>query len=216
VRCAGERQATGDGRRIILDVGANTGQSTQFFHRVLRGLRGVEIHACEPFAENFAALRSVTSGLQGVRAHNIALGAECCEMEVPLAPNSQWHSIPNRDVHSREGARIEVIRVNTLEAFCRAESIDRVTLLKTDTEGYDLEVLKGGRELLERQAIDLISCEVAFETHDLQHTFFPGVFDFLTGLGYKLYRIEDQWPSCVSYGMEPMIYANAWFIRPPS
>jgi FkbM family methyltransferase len=213
VRHAAKAAPHGDGRIVVFDIGANVGQTATFLHSSLRGLSGVEIHAFEPFIDNYNALRAATSRLRTVRAHNIAFGQTKCEMSVPLAPHSQWHSIANRDAYARGAAKSETIGVTMVDEFCRAEEITHVTLLKTDTEGYDLDVLKGAGGMLERGAIDLVSCEVGFDSRDLQHTFFAGVFDFLANMKYRLCSVDDQIATIAQDRVPTLLYANAWFVR---
>jgi hypothetical protein len=51
------------------------------------------------------------------------------------------------------------ITVTTLDSFCEEHAIPRIDLLKIDTEGYELDVLKGARKMLERNHIGLIQFE---------------------------------------------------------
>jgi hypothetical protein len=47
-----------------------------------------------------------------------------------------------------------------LDDFCRDQGIDRIGFLKIDVEGADVCVLRGARDLLRRQAIELMLIEV--------------------------------------------------------
>ena len=50
-------------------------------------------------------------------------------------------------------------RVSTGDDYCREHSVSSLDLLKVDTEGSDLQVLRGFREMLERRAIDVVQFE---------------------------------------------------------
>jgi FkbM family methyltransferase len=52
-----------------------------------------------------------------------------------------------------------VVPVTTLDHFAAARGVERVGLLKVDVEGFEPEVLRGARGLLERRAIDLVLFE---------------------------------------------------------
>jgi len=54
------------------------------------------------------------------------------------------------------------IEVITLDEYCAANGVIRIDLLKIDTQGYDLEVLKGSTGLMSTKAIRLIYMEVTF------------------------------------------------------
>ena len=47
----------------------------------------------------------------------------------------------------------------TGDSFCRRRGIDHIDLLKIDTEGHDLEVLRGFAQMLTSQAIDVVQFE---------------------------------------------------------
>ena len=46
-----------------------------------------------------------------------------------------------------------------MDTFCSENTIDRVDLLKIDTEGFDLIVLQGGISMFKRRAIKFIYVE---------------------------------------------------------
>ena len=55
------------------------------------------------------------------------------------------------------------MNVITLDDYCRSAGIDRVDVLKTDTQGYDLEVLKGAERLFQDRRISVVHVEVTFD-----------------------------------------------------
>jgi FkbM family methyltransferase len=174
------------------------------------------IFCFEPFSANFEKLSKNISTLRGVHSYKLAMGSSVSNIEVPLAPHPEWHSIANRDSWNDGRNGTEKVDVTTLETFFMEQRISAPIILKTDTEGYDLEVLKGAKSLLENHIISIIMCEVGFNIEDKQHSYFPHIFDYLLGFGYRLYAIDEQcsykgksWGNTVSIG-----YANAWFVSP--
>ena len=67
------------------------------------------------------------------------------------------------------------VSVITLDDYCSELGIERVDLLKSDTQGYDLEVLKGAEALLRSGRVGLVYTEVIFSE---QYEGLPG-FDVL-------------------------------------
>jgi|LakMenE18May11ns_1017448.scaffolds.fasta_scaffold9947997_2 FkbM family methyltransferase len=201
---------------VVFDVGANIGQTALRACRALRGITRPTVHCFEPFSENYAALCANTRQRSGIRTHRLALGNKQGNMTVPLSAHSQWHSLANQEYWQTLSTRCEQIDVTTLDAFVAREEIPRIAILKTDTEGYDLQVLQGGRSLLGSHRVDVVICEVGFNREDRQHTFFPPVFDFLQECGYRLYLLDDQVATRAEFlGNVPTIcYANAWFVSP--
>ena len=203
---------------VVADVGANLGQTALQMRWALRGVARPIIHCFEPFAENYATLQANTSRHSCIHTHRMAMGEREASMSIALSPQSQWHSIANQDQWRARAGACEEIEVSTLDAFADREGIERIAILKTDTEGYDLEVLRGARSLLESHRIGAVICEVGFNPEDKQHTFFPGVFSYLLDRGYRLYLVDDQivYRSPMWGGVPSVGYANAWFVAPKS
>ena len=55
---------------------------------------------------------------------------------------------------------ITSVEVKTLDDYCKENSVESLNLLKSDTQGYDLEVLKGAQGLLEQNRVQLIFIEL--------------------------------------------------------
>ena len=56
-------------------------------------------------------------------------------------------------------AQANEVKVITLDDFCSDKGIERISVLKIDTEGHDLAVLKGATGLLKRGAVDFVIFE---------------------------------------------------------
>ena len=202
----------------FLDVGANVGQSTIPYSKLKleNGRINLVVHSFEPFIENFEKLSRDTKNITNIHVHNVGMGSFSQVIEVPLAANPEWHSISNQERWRESGRGVEKIIVLTLDEFVEEQSINGPIILKTDTEGFDLEVLRGANRLLSLGMIEIVICEVGFNKEDNQHSFFIDVFNYLSGFGYRLCEIQDQvaykhpdWGGALSIG-----YANAWFVSP--
>jgi hypothetical protein len=82
--------------------------------------------------------------------------------------------------------------VMTLDEFAKSERIWQIDLLKIDTEGYDLEVLRGATRLLAEGAIKFVIAEVGFSPGDNRHVLFDDVRSLLIPFGYRLFGIYNQ------------------------
>jgi FkbM family methyltransferase len=134
----------------FIDVGANIGMIT--LHAAAKvGPQGTVL-AFEPNPEAKARLDEhiQINRLRNVRTFGLALGDRpgCATLSVPTACSSQ------STLRKADGmaSRFEV-RVATLDSFLDQIPADRPVFLKTDTEGYDFNVLKGARGLLSRPAV---------------------------------------------------------------
>ena len=79
------------------------------------------------------------------------------------------------------------VPVDTLASFCAKRRIERVNLLKIDTEGYELNVLKGSERLLAEHRLDYILAECSFFRRDNEpHGDFVEIYDFLSPFGFHV------------------------------
>jgi FkbM family methyltransferase len=128
-------------RPVVFDVGANTGQSVAKFRRLLPEST---IHSFEPGPRAFRELTSTSRGLRNVNLVNAAVGSapgrltlienEFTDMSSFLRPSTAaWGEIV---------AETDV-EVTTVDSYCAERGIDRIDLLKIDTQGYEFEVLRG-------------------------------------------------------------------------
>lgn len=165
---------------VIFDVGANIGQTSSAFGSIFPE---ASLHAFEPFSENFEHLKQNTKGIINLRAHHLALSDRDGQVTVRRDhhPLSQWNSISSiyQDELAAKGSFTEeVIRMATGKSFCISEQIDSIFLLKVDTEGHELEVLMGFKDLFNKGTIKLVLIEVGFGA-DTAHGSFQKVNEFL-------------------------------------
>jgi FkbM family methyltransferase len=153
------------GINYVIDVGAHTGgYATQ-----LRELGyGGEIVSFEPVAAAFEALRARAAGDPRWQAHRLALGRAAGSAPLHVARETNFASFlrPTRfSVDWFGGSAVdhdEVVEVQRLDAvFERLVGHVREprVLLKTDTQGWDLEVIEGAQGCLE--SVHVIQIELS-------------------------------------------------------
>jgi hypothetical protein len=90
-------------------------------------------------------------------------------------------------------AKVERIQVNTLDDYCHMHHISKIDFLKIDTEGYEINVLKGAMQMMRKEAISLIYCETGFQQSNKCNTYFPELTEFLASQNYYffgLYQVD--------------------------
>lgn len=201
--------------KIIFDVGANIGQTGSYFHQKFPQ---ADILCFEPIKETFTQLSQKFANNQRIRCFPIAFGEQPSEKTIILNSNSQQNSLTdalNRPVGENQGQstdKTEAITIDSLDNFCQAQGIDRIDLLKMDTEGYELQVLAGATNFLEERKIAMILSEVGFRPSDFRHTFFTKIYDQLYQKGFRFNGLYDlsYWSP---YPYEGLIYCNALFVN---
>lgn len=122
--------------QVVFDVGArNDDYLTQLNP-------DCQFHLFEPIPASFSALQERIAGRANIHANPVALGRETGQTQI--FPDTE--SLTKRAHGTAAPITIEMIR---LDDYCRQQSIDRIDFLKIDTEGYELEVLHGGAEIVQ-------------------------------------------------------------------
>ena len=138
---------------VIIDVGANEGGFGVSIRSL--GFAG-DIYSFEPVAEAFEKLSLASADDPQWTVFNFALGAEEGESIINISKFSQMSSIldANDYGNSWEPMKVEShqkIRIRTLDNCFEEGLIPRQkrVLLKMDTQGFDLQVFRGGNIFLE-------------------------------------------------------------------
>ena len=82
---------------------------------------------------------------------------------------------------------IQTVKVDTLDDFCKSENIGFINYLKIDTEGFDLEVLKGGDLFISNHLVDFIEVESGMNITNQFHVALDELRHFIEQSGYFLY-----------------------------
>lgn len=198
---------------VILDVGANIGQTAIGYENIFRG---ASIHSFEPFRENFEHLVVNTKAFPNITSHHIALSDRSGFLEVKRDhhPLSQWNSIcpVYQDHLSLAGNfRIETIEMTTGDEFCKKEDLQSVALLKIDTEGHEMDVLKGFQGMIADGKVLFILIEVGF-FEDSTHGSFQAVNEFM--LNHEMFLCGLHDPDYHADGRTNFV--NAFYRRSPT
>lgn len=192
--------------KIAFDVGANIGQTALDFYDKFPE---AEIFSFEPVTEVFETLQHNTQHLSRVQCFNTALGNQQGQAEIFLQESSTHNSMITDRENQTHGRK--TVELTTVDSFAKSKGIEYIDLLKTDTEGYDLEVLKGADGYLSEGKISFILSEVGFDSKDSGHTFFPDILNHLNSKEFQLVDIYGSTP--VLYLPNRFGFANALFMK---
>jgi FkbM family methyltransferase len=177
---------------VAFDVGANFGQSV---FEIEEGWPSATIYTFEPVPETFKVLVEKISSVKNAHPINTAFGSKngVVRFDCSSGAPDMFHIAKDQDDESNVS-----VPLTTLDDFCAANNIQSINFLKIDTEGHDLEVLKGARGLLSRRAIDIVQAECAANRDNDLHVPFNNLHVFLEDCGYRLFGIYEQfheWPT---------------------
>jgi FkbM family methyltransferase len=191
----------------IFDIGANVGQTVQRIRKVWPTAR---VLAFEPVSTTFATLEANTAGDAALERHRLAFGSRAGRAKMLAVPGNTM----NRIIAGARGGPTEEVEIVTGDGFCAAHGIDRLDLLKIDTEGHDLEVLAGFRNMLAERRITYVEAECAIAPDNAMHVPFGRIADFMFSFGYGLFNLYPGMRVNVSLHRRDrgMWFGNAVFV----
>lgn len=195
---------------VIFDVGANKGHITQ---RYLKTFPNAVVHAFEPFEEFHSNFRRQNPDTKNVHLNSVALSDKEGEADFYLNENGDTNSLlepttigANSDKAClNKGSR--KVRTMTLDKYCADMDIQHIDILKMDTQGAELFILKGAERLLKEGRIRVIYTEGYFKPQYKDQPLLYDIANYLTGFGYFLEDIYDPY-----YNDKFMLWCDAIFL----
>lgn len=83
----------------------------------------------------------------------------------------------------------EIVNVRTLDDWVQQERVESVDILKLDTQGYELKILKEGRKILKK--VSLVYSEVNFHPQYKGSTNFFELTNYLHQNGFQFFNIYN-------------------------
>jgi len=177
----------------VVDAGANIGRwSDSMLGAAREGgrLADLDLHAFEPCSYTFAHLSEALAG-QRVCLHPTALGdrtgLSTLHVFAPCAGTNSLHAQPR----GPEDATTEEVATTTLDAYADQTRLEHIMLVKIDTEGHDLAVLRGGQRLFAEQRITIAQFEYNHRWV-YSRSFLYDAFELLEPLGYCLGKLTPR------------------------
>jgi FkbM family methyltransferase len=147
----------------VLDVGASDGRYAR--HLRMLGYVG-QIVSFEPVPESYEKLTVAAAGDDLWSARRIALGAEKATRELKVLRAAGGEAVFSSLLEPRwpqqeppETVGIEVERLDAAAANLLASVVNPRVFLKIDTQGYDVEVVRGAAGILDH--VVALQCEVS-------------------------------------------------------
>lgn len=149
---------------VVFDVGANKGQTIEMLLRLFAEPRIFSFEPARELAERLA--KNFTN--HDVTVECCALGAHPGEQDFLHYSNNELSSIlplskdDTNPFSTVEVTRRETVTISTVDEYALNHQLTDLDLLKVDTQGYDLEVLKGAEGVISSQSVRVIQVETNF------------------------------------------------------
>jgi FkbM family methyltransferase len=166
----------------VIDVGTNIGETLLNFAKINRDGRNIGFEPVPYLYEKAKAniglnkFENIELISKGLSSSNETLSFSKAE------ENNSGGIFLTRDNGSSADRLVEVV---TLDDFVAENQVDDILLIKIDVEGFEMEVLKGASQVLDRWK-PILFVEVDDEFLERQQSSAQAVFDFLVSRGYSI------------------------------
>jgi FkbM family methyltransferase len=184
----------------IIHIGAHFGQEIPDY--IDAGIQDMVMF--EPLEENFKVLAEKAKDLNAnIVGHQVALGPEPGKTKMYVSDHNRISSsILKPKVHLTHHPNVKFPETEEVEVDC-LDNYDcfNYNFINMDVQGYELEVLKGGKKTLEQ--VDYVYCEVNRDEVYENNAFVEELDEFLAD--YDMERVMTSW--------EGQIWGDALYVR---
>lgn len=177
-------------RPVLFDVGANVGKYSTMLRDAFPEAR---IYAFEPNVNAFRIFQEKLGGK--VECLNLGMGEDrkTGTLFTYSGQPSSSHASAFQDMltvfHKSNDLTAIEFEMTSIDRFCNERKIDAIDFLKIDTEGYELQVLKGAHEMLSAGRIKAIQFEFG-ECNVFSRVFLRDFYEILAG--FRIFRLDSD------------------------
>lgn len=177
---------------VVYDIGANIGLHSLYLSTVI-GDSGV-CYAFEPVKSTYDSLNEnvLLNGFKNIVSYNVALSDKEETLEMYKSKNGYdaWNSLGGFQKIGNNQYELEKVVCIPLDSFLEKNpDVKKPDFLKIDTEGWEMNVLKGAHNFLKDNS-PVLMMEYAQRNLNLTNTRQSDLHDYLTSLGYNLYQYD--------------------------
>jgi FkbM family methyltransferase len=161
---------------VVMDVGANIGATSLFFANKCKS-----VFSFEPSPSTYALLNQNLHRARAtnVQAFNLGLGEKTAENSISFAPSFRAGGFVGKKTAVSSGHVTETIKIETIDNVVGSMMCVAPTFIKIDTEGYEMNVLKGGTRIIKEKKPTAILEMNGFCLDVLQRITLPDFLDYV-------------------------------------
>ena len=184
------RRTPGAGSATIVDCGANLGDWTAMAKKAIEEAHtSAQFHLMEPSPATFQSVDKRFAGHQDTKLHPVALSDHDGKADFFLvSPMGGRNSLVDSEHKDAERITVAVARGT---GYFSAQDVERITLLKIDTEGNDFAVLEGFGEMLANHQIEVVQFEYNFRWLAVKRSM-REVFELAEHHGYRVGKADGE------------------------
>lgn len=185
---------------IIVDVGANTGQTADKLKSIWPNC---ELHCIEPLVEQFSILQNNTQVYNDVKTYNTALGSydgprtfyvnehqNMLSGFYELNPDSEDSIALNQPESAHDNflkSQETIVDCVTLDNWAIMNEVTSIDLLKMDAQGAEPDILRGGRQILQNTRV-IVTELMFYDLYKKKNSFYD-IESILIPIGFELFDI---------------------------
>tara|TARA_B100000780_G_C20980347_1_gene391714 strand:- start:62 stop:823 length:762 start_codon:yes stop_codon:yes gene_type:complete len=187
---------------VIFDVGGNRGQSIERFKKIFNN---PIIHSFEPIKSEFDYMANRFSRENNIFLNNFALGDKIEDKEFnitaktatssfnKITEGTKWLKHRSKQYKTTEKeyvVKIEKVKVTTLDHYCKNKNIQKIDLLKIDTQGYEDKVLEGSLNTIKSNHVGVVLTEIIFDQVYDKHFSFSDIEKYLIPNNFRMVGMD--------------------------
>lgn len=190
---------------IIFDIGSNIGQSVQKFNKILPNSK---IYSFEPQSNCIILQKKKFFNKKNIKVEKIAFhnkiqkkkfyyhlfqSRNTSELSGFYKINKKskdsitLNNLKNKNDYFKKLNKFEIIKTEKLDQYVSKNKIKKINLLKIDTQGNEVNILKGSTKTLEK--IDYILLEIMFYDYYNHSVSFYEIEKIIKKFKFKLFDI---------------------------
>ena len=201
---------------ILFDVGAHKGESIKRFSKLFKKYQ-IKFHCFEPIRELAEILKK--KKLKNVKINNFLLldkiknenkfykmtksGASSVHK-----PQKYWLNLKKKKLNIEHSYSDLLVNSDTIDNYCEMNNIDKINLLKIDTQGSEDMVLIGAKKMIKNQKIDFIEVEIILGQYYEKKNDFKLIETNLNE-NYNLVLVDRM----INLFREPTSYINCLYMK---
>lgn len=173
---------------VFVDIGANIGYFSIIASK--RVAPNGKVYSFEPTDKTYKRLQESLklNHCNNVQTYQIALSDKCEQREFTVSNDGfdAYNSLGNPS----QGANFSknVVQTQTFDFFQKENNIPFPTLIKIDVEGWEIPVIKGMKETLEKENAPFLIVEFTEDNAQLSGFTCADLYDLILSFGYSLYK----------------------------
>ena len=156
--------------KIAFDIGAHEGETLEYFQKI-KSIN--KIYSFEPQIKIYKKLYKKFNSNNKIILNNLALSNNIEDKVFfinalsstssfsLLDDTSLWLKIKNMILNEKDSIKESItLKTSTIDHYVNEHNIDKIDLLKIDTEGHEFEVLMGAQNIINKNKVKYILIEL--------------------------------------------------------